>query len=107
MQRDCADRTRQWRIAPRPEQITRPNLRATLIELVLVLFVTFAYFLTRGLIRGREEDAIRHANSILKLERILHLTPEHALQAFALRHDWLLTFANNFYLYAHLPLLIA
>src|SRR5207248_1484624 len=83
------------------------NLRNTLVELPIVLFVTFAYFLTRGLIRGREEDAIRYANDVLRIERIVHLTPEHALQGFALRHEWLLTFANNFYLYAHLPVLIA
>jgi hypothetical protein len=97
---------RPWRITPKPERIARPPLRATLLELAMVSIVTFAYFLTRGLIRGREDDAMRHAMQLLNLERTLHLDPEHWLQRLALNHQWLMQFANNFYLYAHLPVLV-
>lgn len=98
---------RRWRIAPQPEAIARPNLWLTLIEFALILFVTLAYFLTRGLIRGRESDAVQNAYRILTIEHSLHLSPEQPIQHFTLRHEWLLQFANNFYLYAHLPVLIA
>ncbi|HEY8293604.1 MAG TPA: phosphatase PAP2 family protein [Thermomicrobiales bacterium] len=98
---------RQWRIAPRPEPIARPNRWLTLIEVALILVVTFAYFLTRGLIRGRESDAVKNASRLLNIERALHLRPERAMQQFALHHEWLMQLANNFYLYAHLPVLIA
>jgi len=99
--------TRRWRITPRREPIARPSFRLMLIEFALILFVTLAYFLTRGLVRGRENDAMENANRVLSSERALHLDPERAIQHITLRHDWLLQFANNFYLYAHLPVLIA
>jgi membrane-associated phospholipid phosphatase len=72
----------------------------------MVFVVTLAYFLTRGLIRGREDDAMANAEQVLKLERVLHLDPEHWMQNLALGHHWLMEFANNFYLYAHLPVVI-
>ncbi len=97
----------QWRITPRREQITRPTLWLALIEFALILSVTLAYFLTRGLIRGRESDAVAHANRLLNIENALHLNPERPIQHFTLHHEWLMQFANNFYLYAHLPVLIA
>jgi membrane-associated phospholipid phosphatase len=104
--RDTPTARRPWRITPKPEKVARPPFRATLLELAMVAIVTFAYFLTRGLIRGREDDAMRHAGQLLDLERALHLDPEHAMQRLALSHHWLMELANNFYLYAHLPVLI-
>jgi hypothetical protein len=95
-----------WRITPKPEEIARPPLRATLLEVGMVFIVTVAYFLTRGLIRGREDDAMKHATQMLNIERALHLDPEHWMQWLALGHPWLMQFANNFYLYAHLPVLV-
>ncbi len=95
-----------WRITPKPERIARPNAWHTLVEIVVILFVTLAYFLTRGLIRGREGDAVDHASKLLRIESALHLNPEQPVQHFALHHERLLQLANNFYLYAHLPVLI-
>lgn len=95
-----------WRITPKPEQVARPNAWHTLIELVLIVVVTFAYFLTRGLIRGREGNAADHASRLLSVEGALHLNPERPIQHFTLHHERLMQLANNFYLYAHLPVLI-
>jgi membrane-associated phospholipid phosphatase len=107
MQRQSiGERLWPWRITPKPERIARPNWRHTLVEVVLILFVTMAYFLTRGLIRGREGGAVDHANKLLGIENALHLNPERPIQHFTLHHEWLLQIANNFYLYAHLPVLI-
>src|SRR5947208_617046 len=103
MQRDRKPARRPWRLTPKEERVARPPLRATLLEVVIVGIVTFAYFLTRGLIRGREDDAMQHAGQVLSVERALHLDPELWVQRFALEHRWLMQFGNGFYLYAHLP----
>jgi hypothetical protein len=76
-------------------------------ELALVLVVTCAYFLTRGLIRGRASDALLHARDILAIEQTLHIEPEGVLQHLALAHPLALQAANLFYLGGHLPVLIA
>lgn len=69
--------------------------------------VTAAYFLTRGLITGREDDAMANAGQILNFQRALGITPEYALQRLTLSNGWLLRLVNTLYLYAHLPVLIA
>lgn len=81
--------------------------RRTIREIALVLGVSLAYFLTRGLVRGRESVATAHARRVMDSERWLHLDPEQSLQAAALDHHWLIQAANNYYLYAHLPVVIA
>lgn len=88
---------------PHPHEAWRDAWR----EVVLALVVTGAYFLTRGLIRGRTADALANARDILDIERALHLDPEAALQHLALLHPLLLQAANIFYLAGHLPVLIA
>jgi membrane-associated phospholipid phosphatase len=75
-------------------------------ELASVLLVTLAYFLTRGLVRGREADAFKHANELLQFERLLHIDWERPIQALALGHGWLVDFVNQYYLLGHLPVLI-
>jgi hypothetical protein len=76
-------------------------------EVALILLLTFAYFLTRGLIRGRQSVALQHARQILSLERTLHLDPEVLLQRLATSHAWLMDVANFLYLFGHLPVLIS
>ena len=76
-------------------------------EAVLVLVVTFAYFLTRGLIRGRADAAFAHAAALLRAEHALHLAPERRVQALILPHRWLVHATNGVYEYGHLPVLVA
>jgi membrane-associated phospholipid phosphatase len=80
--------------------------RNGLREMANVLAITFAYFITRGIIRGREGDAFANAYTLIKMERALGIYHEFALQQFALGHQWLIDFVNNYYLYGHLPVLI-
>ncbi len=87
--------------------VARQRTFDTWREVVLALVVTSAYFLTRGLIRGRTADALAHAHDILDIEQALHIEPEEALQRLALLHPLLLQAANLFYLAGHLPVLIA
>lgn len=81
--------------------------RNGLRELANVLVITFAYFLTRGVIRGREADAFANAATLIQMEQSLGIYHEQAIQRFALGHSWLIDFVNNYYLYGHLPLLVA
>lgn len=99
-------RWKPWRIIPAPSPAEPITVKSTLAELAFVLVVLFAYLLTRGLITGRAADAVAHADSILAIERVLHLDPEAALQALALQYPWLMQAANAFYLVGHVPLLL-
>lgn len=76
-------------------------------EIAGVIALTLVYFLTRGLVRGRESDAFHHAYLLLRVEDILRLNGERALQQVALDNGWLLALVNNYYFYGHLPVLIA
>ncbi len=80
--------------------------RNGLRELANVLVITFAYFITRGIVRGREGDAFANAYTLIDMERSLGIYHEQAIQQFALGYGWLIDFVNNYYLYGHLPLLI-
>ena len=98
-----------WRPWRTPAASVKDNRFAPLIilrELAFIILLTFAYFLTRGLIRGRASDAYANARSLIALERTLHLDPEQALQTLVLHHTWLLDFVNVYYLAGHLPVLI-
>lgn len=99
-------RWKPWRIIPAHSPAVPITLKNTLAEVAFVLVVTFAYFLTRGVITGRAGDAVAHADDILAIERIVHMDPEAALQALALQHPWLVQAANIFYLVGHVPVLL-
>ena len=75
-------------------------------ELANVAIITLAYFVTRGIIRGREDDAFANAYTLIEMERSLGIYHEMTLQRFALGYDWLIGFVNNYYLYGHLPVLV-
>ena len=94
----AAQRTSFWR-----GFLQRNGIR----ELANIAVITLAYFVTRGIIRGREGDAFANAYTLIAMERSLGIYHELAIQQFALRYDWLIGFVNNYYLYGHLPLLIA
>jgi membrane-associated phospholipid phosphatase len=97
---------RPWRTPLDPEHDTRLAPKTILREVALVLLLTFAYFLTRGLIAGRTADALTNARNLISLEQALHLDVEHALQTFVMHQQWLLDFVNLYYLAGHLPVLI-
>lgn len=75
-------------------------------ELANVIGITMAYFLTRGVIRGREGDAFANAQTLIQMEQALGIYHEQALQQLALTQQWLVDFVNYYYLYGHLPVLI-
>ncbi|MDI5967200.1 phosphatase PAP2 family protein [Streptantibioticus silvisoli] len=58
-------------------------------ELPLIALVYAAYSGGRLLVAGDTTEAVRHAESIIRLERILHLDPEHALNSVLTHVSWL------------------
>lgn len=97
---------RPWQTPTEPIHDNRLSPLSILREIGFILLLTFAYFLTRGLIRGRKVDAFANARNLISLEQRLRLDPEHAFQALVLHHQWLLDFVNFYYLAGHLPVLI-
>ena len=95
-----------WRAATTTHAERRPDAWHAAREVTVVLAVTLAYFLTRGLARGDFASASANARALLDFEHTLHLDPEHTMQALALGHPWLAQAANLFYLVGHLPVLI-
>lgn len=94
----------------RPAPARRRSLRQILADLTIALVVTLAYLLAYFVIcdsiRGRESDAVQHARAILALEGSLHVQLEPFAQQLGLSLPWLLQWANMFYLFGHLPVLI-
>lgn len=97
---------RPWQTSSEPIRDNRFAPLSILREVVLILLLTFAYFLTRGLIRGRKEDAFTNARTLISWERALHIDVESAFQSLVMHHRWLETFVNAYYLAGHLPVLI-
>ena len=58
-------------------------------ELPLIALVYAAYSGGRLLVAGDTGSAVAHARSILRLERILHLDPEHVINSLFTRDSWL------------------
>jgi hypothetical protein len=100
-------RWQAWPAAATQTTDIHPGPLQALSEVVLVLTITLAYFLTRGLARGGMTVAFQHAQDILSFEQRIHLDPEAFLQHLAIAHIWLMDAANLFYLAGHLPVLIS
>lgn len=64
---------------------------------VLVLVVYEAYSLARSKVQGATPDAFRHARSIVKAERWLHISVERTMQGWVLPHRGLTRFWNVYY----------
>ena len=95
-----------WQTPSEPVRDNRFAPLSILREVAFILILTFAYFLTRGLIRGRQSDAFANARDLISLERTLHVDVESAFQTLVMHHRWLEGFVNVYYLAGHLPVLI-
>ena len=76
-------------------------------ELGQVLAAFLAYNVGRLLATHELGRADANAHGVLDVERWLHLPTEAVLQDWALGHDWLIAFANRYYVSVHFPLTIA
>jgi hypothetical protein len=94
---------RQDRDAVPARRVRRP----VLAELVVVVVLLRVYDAARAHADVSRDDALRHARSILDVERRLHLDPEHAANAALHRHERLCTLAVDWYQYLHIPVTMA
>ncbi len=87
-----------------PEVRTPPVWR----ELLLIALFYSAYMATRIILNapGGPREAFRHAAQVLHWERAAGLDVELGLNQALLRHEWLATAANLFYLSAHFAVTI-
>ena len=84
-----------------------PRLLSALREAALLGSVFLLYELGRHLVRNRASIALDDADSVVSLERALHLPSETVLQHLVLRSDSLVRAANIFYVSVHFPATIA
>ena len=82
-------------------------MREFLRELTAVAVAALIYYLVRGAVSDRADEAFQRARDILALEQRLRLDWETAIHEAILGSNALIDFANGAYFWGHMPLLIA
>ena len=78
---------------------------AFLREAAIITGAFFAYALVRAATEGELAVALRHANSLIHLERSYGLFIEPAVQAAIIGERWLVDVANMVYVWGHWPVI--
>ena len=81
-------------------------MREFLRELAAVAAAALVYYLVRGAVSDRADEAFQRARDILELERRLWLDWETAIHEAILASNALIDFANGTYFWGHMPLLV-
>lgn len=101
----------RYRLLESLRRSTAPNRRGLewwdLSELALVALGFLLYFLVRGGVVDRTEDALRNANRIVDLERALGVFVEPDINGWALRSEPLRELMNFVYFWLDFPLIVA
>ncbi len=84
-----------------------PRLLSAVREIATLGSVFLLYELGRHLVRNRASAAFTDADTVLSLERTLHLPSEASLQHLALNSESLVRAANVFYVSVHFPATVA
>ncbi len=82
-------------------------MREFLRELAAVAVTALIYYLVRGTVADRAEEAFQRARDILDLEQRFGLDWEFAIHEAILGSNALIDLANGTYFWGHMPLLIA
>ena len=81
-------------------------MREFLRELAAVAVAALVYYLVRGAVSDRADEAFQRARDILDLEQRLRLDWELPIHEAILGSNTLIDFANGTYFWGHMPLLI-
>ena len=81
-------------------------MREFLRELAAVAVAALIYYLVRGAVADRADEAFQRARDILELEQRLRLDWETAIHESILGSNALIDLANGTYFWGHMPLLI-
>ena len=82
-------------------------MREFLRELAAVAVAALIYYLVRGAVSDRADEAFQRARDILALEQRLRLDWETAIHEAILGSNALIDFANGTYFWGHMPVLVA
>ncbi len=89
----------------------RRSLSSTVLrcarEVIIIAVAVLLYFMVRGLVDGREAEAVGNADELINLERALGVFWEPRFQAWALEWSPLATLANWVYIWGHWPVIAA
>lgn len=94
------------RISTRAGAGVLPDLRAFTRELALAVLGGLIYFLIRGGVVDRADEAFARARDVIDLERTLGVFWEPAMQGWILDSPALIEIANAVYFWLHMPLII-
>ena len=81
-------------------------MREFLRELAAVAVAALVYYLVRGAVSDRADEAFQRGSDILELEQRLRLDWESAIHEAILASNALIDFANGTYFWGHMPLLV-
>ena len=76
-------------------------------EILLVALAFLLYFIVRGVVVNRQDDALANANSIIDFERALGIFWEPRLQQVVLHRQPLIDLFNFIYFWLDFPLIVA
>lgn len=94
-------------VAYRTPTARERGARGVLLELGLVAVALAVNLLVRWYTRDDLPAALDHAHDLLRLQEVLHLDWEHAVQDAALTVPGLAAAASGFYVWGYLPVLLA
>lgn len=84
----------------------RLTSRVGLHEVAIVVVSFLVYFLIRGAVVGRADEAIGRARDLISMERSLGLYVELDFQSWIAGHYWAIKAVNWVYFWGHMPLII-
>ncbi len=87
--------------------IERRRIYRDVFEIGLVALAFLLYFIVRGLVVDRNDDALANAQDIISLERSLGIFWEPRLQDLVIDHRWLVQASNFVYFWLDFPLIVA
>ena len=76
-------------------------------EIALVALAFLLYFLVRGAVVDRHDEAFTNANHVIDFERAIGIFWEPRLQEIVLHRQWLISLFNFIYFWLDFPLIVA
>jgi len=89
------------------DAIERRRIYRDVFEIALVAAAFLLYFLVRGAVVDRHDEAFRNAQRIIDLERALGIFWEPRMQGWVLPHQPLVSVFNFIYFWLDFPLIVA
>ena len=83
------------------------SAKVGLHEVVVVVVSFLIYFVIRGAVIDRADEAVDRARDLIRLQGSLGLNHEVAMQAWILDSHWAIKLLNGIYFWGHMPVVVA